>query len=250
MDGASGVVRVIIETLKPHGVTEQVQVTRRMTGVLMRARVPPAGSTFPFDLVGPRLGTLVGIRVDLEADGQRRLRVHAPADAAVLLPCDGFVELQGITPEGFTAECVRPEDLPPLIDHPLCVLIDLLIGAWRVRGRVALGAESGVQELASHDRHYGHDWDDPTERVFRLHTSSREDPEAVALRTVNVRRSGPASAPAPRASPPLKPLGLSTGFGHNRRHNYRVLATEKVTAREPFLTLRLHILGALRSMAV
>jgi hypothetical protein len=67
------------------------------------------------------------------------------------------MELQGITPEGFTAEGVRAEDLAPLIDHPLRVLIDLLIDAGRDRGCVALGTESGLCEVPSHGRHHGRD---------------------------------------------------------------------------------------------
>src|SRR6185295_12246774 len=67
------------------------------------------------------------VRVDLQTYRERGLRAHSGADAAVLCPRDGFVQLQGVAEESFRAEGVEAEDLPALIDRAAGVLVDLTI---------------------------------------------------------------------------------------------------------------------------
>jgi hypothetical protein len=53
------------------------------------------------------------VRVDLQADGQRRLRRDARADAAVLLAGDRLVQAQRVAPERLAAEGVEAKCLSP-----------------------------------------------------------------------------------------------------------------------------------------
>src|SRR5690348_14195244 len=69
------------------------------------------------------------VRVDFEADGQRRLGRDAGTDTAVLRTGNGFVQLERVTPKGLAAESVVAESPPALIKHRLPMARDLRIEA-------------------------------------------------------------------------------------------------------------------------
>ena len=68
------------------------------------------------------------IDVDLQPDGQRCLRAHAPANATELRSLDRLVELEGIAPEGFVAKGIEAEGAATLGNHLATVLIVERIG--------------------------------------------------------------------------------------------------------------------------
>ena len=58
-------------------------------------------------------------RIHFQSYSERLLWAHSRTDAAIFLTRDGFVELERITPEGFTAKRIETEDLSALFNQLL-----------------------------------------------------------------------------------------------------------------------------------
>ena len=111
-----------------------IAVTPTTALSLSSAMVVAGSSRFDLarlELLLQRVGQRV--RVDLQADGQRRLRRDARADAAVLLAGDRLVQPQRVAPERLAAEGVEAERLPPFVQHLLRVARDLGVEACLCR---------------------------------------------------------------------------------------------------------------------
>ena len=76
------------------------------------------------------------VGVHFKSDRQSGFRRNARTDTAVLLACDGFVQLERIAPEGLTSECLEAEGLLALFEHGLRVTRDVRVEACLAgRGR-------------------------------------------------------------------------------------------------------------------